>query len=82
MVEQSEAATKLNLHEFEGLQDMLSIASNKNMLTNSLASELTGLLPSGVASVQQQWNNSVLDDISLVRLPIICLHLNIKIFCS
>ncbi|CAH0559665.1 unnamed protein product [Brassicogethes aeneus] len=65
-VDQSDAAKKLNLQEFEGVQDMLAISSNRNVLTNSLSSELSTLLPTGVSSVQQQWNNLVLEDITSV----------------
>lgn len=67
MVQDSGDAGKYNLQDFEGLQEVLAIASNKNTLTNSLASELASLLPSCVSGVLQQWNSSTLEDCSWVR---------------
>lgn len=70
VVDQNESTGKCSLQDFEGLQDVLAIASNKNTLTNTLASELSSLLPTAVSSVQQQWNSSTLEDISSVSINI------------
>lgn len=60
-------ARKYTLQDFEGLHEVLAIASNKNTLTNSLASELSSLLPTCVSLVlQQQWNSSTLEDCTWV----------------
>ncbi|KAJ8985586.1 hypothetical protein NQ317_015077 [Molorchus minor] len=64
VVDQNEGGVKSSLQDFEGLQDVLAIASTKNTLINALASELSSLLPASVNSVVQQWNSSTLDDIS------------------
>ncbi|CAH1119052.1 unnamed protein product [Phaedon cochleariae] len=66
IVDQSDASEKLSLQDFEGLQDVLAIASNKNTLTNTLASEITSLMPSCISSAQLQAYKPVLDEASLV----------------
>lgn len=58
--------SKYNLQDFEGLQEVLAIASNKNTLTNSLASELALFLPPCASVVLQNWNTSTLDDCTWV----------------
>jgi hypothetical protein len=63
IVEQSDGA-KCSQQNYESLQDVLAIASNRNSLTNTLSSELISLLPPTVSTVQQQWNNSTLEDFS------------------
>lgn len=55
MVEHADVAGKYTLQDFEGLQEVLAIATNLNTLTKSLATELTSLLPSCVSSVLEQW---------------------------
>ncbi|RZB39229.1 zf-UBR domain containing protein [Asbolus verrucosus] len=62
IVEQSEGVSKCTQQNYESLQDVLAIASNRNSLINTLSSELISLLPSSVSTVQQQWNNSTLEE--------------------
>ncbi|XP_008200345.2 E3 ubiquitin-protein ligase UBR4 isoform X1 [Tribolium castaneum] len=62
IIEQNEGKATQN---FENLQDVLAIASSRNSLTNTLSSELFALLPTTVSTVQQQWNNSTLEDFAL-----------------
>ncbi|KAK9874861.1 hypothetical protein WA026_005677 [Henosepilachna vigintioctopunctata] len=64
VVEQSEPSSKCSLQDVACLQDVLAVASMKNPLTNSLASELNPLLPAAVSTVQQQWNCLALEDFS------------------
>ncbi|KAG5896473.1 hypothetical protein JTB14_005854 [Gonioctena quinquepunctata] len=64
VVDQSDASEKVALQDFEGLQDVLAIASTKNTLTNTLATEFTSLLPSCVSSAQLQSYKSILEDVS------------------
>lgn len=66
MVERSDSPGKYSLQDFEGLQEVLAIASNRNTLTSSLATELSSLLPPCVSSVLQQWNSLILEDCSWV----------------
>lgn len=68
MVQQSEPAGKFTLQDFEGLQEVLAIASSRNSLTNVLATELSSFLPTAAASVLQQWNVSTLEECTWVRL--------------
>lgn len=75
IVEQTEANEKLSLHDFESIQDVLAISSLKNTLINSLAQELTSLLPNAFSSLQLQSNSSLLPDISLVSSTI-NIHIN------
>ncbi|KAF5286898.1 hypothetical protein FQA39_LY00431 [Lamprigera yunnana] len=62
IIQQSESLNKYSLQDFEGLQEVLAIASNKNSLTNTLATELNSLLPSTACTVLQQWNVSTFED--------------------
>lgn len=66
MVEQSDSSVKYSLQDFEGLQEVLAVASNRNTLTSNLASEFASLLPPCVSSVLQQWNSLILEDCSWV----------------
>lgn len=76
MVERSDSAGKYSLQDFEGLQEVLAIASNRNTLTSSLASELASLLPPCVSSVLQQWNSLILEDCSwVINCASNCLYL-------
>lgn len=68
MVEHGDVAGKYTLQDFEGLQEVLAIATNLNTLTRSLASELSSLLPPCVTSVLQQWNSIKLEETSWVSL--------------
>lgn len=66
IMEQNEGNEKIALQDMEGIQDVLAICSLKNTLTNSLAHELTSLLPNALSSLQVQCNTSLLPDIFLV----------------
>lgn len=73
MVQQSEPTAKCTLQDFGGLQEVLAIASTRNTLTSTLATELNALLPSSASTVMQQWNTSTLEDctwVSVYRLTI------------
>ncbi|CAG9835872.1 unnamed protein product [Diabrotica balteata] len=65
IADQNPSCEKFSLQNFEGLQDVLAIASTKNTLTMSLSSELTTLLPSCVSSAQLQNYKTILEDVSL-----------------
>ncbi|XP_056641011.1 E3 ubiquitin-protein ligase UBR4 isoform X2 [Diorhabda sublineata] len=65
IVDQNPSCEKFFIQNFEGLQDVLAIASTKNSLTSSLSSELTSLLPSCVTPAQLQNYKSILEDFSL-----------------
>lgn len=62
MVERRDSTGKYNIQDFEGLQEVLAIATNRNILTSSLASELASLLPPCVSLVLQQWNSLTPED--------------------
>ncbi|KAB0801611.1 hypothetical protein PPYR_03797 [Photinus pyralis] len=53
---------KYSLQDFEGLQEVLAIASNRNTLTDTLATELNSYLPSTASTILQQWNVSTFED--------------------
>ncbi|KAF5296758.1 hypothetical protein FQR65_LT10159 [Abscondita terminalis] len=62
IIQQSDSLNKYSLQDFEGLQEVLAIASNRNSLTNTLSTELNSLLPSTASTVLQSWNVSTFED--------------------
>lgn len=80
MVQQSEPTSKCTLQDFGGMQEVLAIASSKNTLTSTLATELNSLLPSSASTVMQQWNSSTLEDCTWVSTRRIILYISYLVF--
>lgn len=62
MVEQSEPAGKYTVQDFEGLQEVLAIATSKSKLTTGLVPDQATLLPAAVNNVIQQWHTASLEE--------------------
>ncbi|KAL1517166.1 hypothetical protein ABEB36_000965 [Hypothenemus hampei] len=58
---------KIQLQDLEVMQDILAIASEENVLLNTLASEIWSRLPQAVSSVLYDWKSTFLEDVFLTQ---------------
>jgi hypothetical protein len=77
MNESSEPVGKYSLQDFQAFKEILAISSSCCNKTSSLATALMALLPAGIRTVLEKWNeNGVTDfpwvsELILPKLPII-----------
>ena len=62
MNESSEPVGKYSLQDFQAFKEILAISSSRCNKTSSLAVALMTLLPAGVRTVLEKWNDSGVAD--------------------
>jgi hypothetical protein len=62
MNENAEPVGKYSLQDFQAFKEILAICSSRCNKTSSLASALMALLPAGVRTVLEKWNDSGVAD--------------------
>jgi hypothetical protein len=62
MNESSEPVGKYSLQDFQAFKEILAISSSRCNKTSSLASALMALLPAGIRTVLEKWNETGVTD--------------------
>ena len=62
MNESSEPVGKYSLQDFQAFKAILAISSSRCNKTSSLATALMALLPAGVRTVLEKWNDNIVAD--------------------
>jgi hypothetical protein len=62
MNESSEPVGKYSLQDFQAFKAILAISSSRCNKTNNLATALMTLLPAGVRTVLEKWNDNIVAD--------------------
>lgn len=62
MNESSEPVGKYSLQDFQAFKEILAISSSRCNKTNSLATALMALLPAGIRTILEKWNENGVTD--------------------